>query len=272
MSRTLALIAPLLLLAGCATSSSTPEKLMVLPMPVPPPATSPDGLPPTQPLREVVHFDIELFQGDVVIEADPSLKELKVSMTRESHHGVTRVNEAKDALEAIGASAETVDDERGRTLRIRASTTHPEQHFQKANIHIKAPAVGDVRIRTRRGQIELTDIQGTVDIETSDEDVIVMTNWPMTQPVTILTSRGDIDYRVRAESTGAFDAHSLGGKVLFRQRYGRWLMKDAGSTRDRVVATLNGGENPITLRTVNGMIRVAVVHDPVAEGTFIVDP
>ena len=49
-------------------------------------------------------------------------------------------------------------------------------------------------------------------------------------------------------------------------------MNEPGTTHDRLLAVLNEGTNPITLRTVDGKIRIAVVPDPTATGTFIIDP
>jgi hypothetical protein len=260
------------LLVGCATSSSPSERILLVDTPLPPPASNPDDLTPPQQARDPIHFDIESFNGDVVIVANPKLKEMRVSLERDAVHGWGRRDEAKKSLDLISSDVQTIDDERGRTIRIRTSTTHPEPYFQRANLHIEAPAVGDVRVQTSRGKIYVTDNQGEMDLQTSHDDVRVMTHWPITAPVTILTSNGDVDYRIRAESTGRFDCLSLGGKVFFRQRYGRWSMQDPGTTHDRVVAVLNEGENPITLRTVDGKIRVAVVSDPTAVGTYIVDP
>ena len=42
--------------------------------------------------------------------------------------------------------------------------------------------------------------------------------------------------------------------------------------QDRLIATLNGGTNPILLRTSDKNIRIAVVPDPTNVGREIVDP
>ena len=59
-----------------------------------------------------------------------------------------------------------------------------------------------------------------------------------------------------------------------RQRceFGKWLALDSSNNQQRFHATLNGGANPVVLRTSGKNIRVAVVADPIVVGTEIVDP
>ena len=104
----------------------------------------------------------------------------------------------------------------------------------------------------------------------SEGDVRAMTPWAMTKPVTIITSEGTIDYRIRGESTGVFDAESHGGLVKQRCEYGHWLA--LSGDHDRFLAVLNNGKNPVVLRTSDGDIRIAVVPDPTAVGAWIIDP
>ena len=174
---------------GCSTASTSSQQLLKVAAPLPPAASNADDPTPPMPDREVVHFDIESFNGDVMIEADPKAKEMSVSWLRESKHGANRGSEARAALSDITADVQTVDDEHGRTIVIRITTTNPEPHFLRANLSIKAPAVGDVRIRTSRGKVYVSDSQGEAFIETTEGDVRLMTHWPVHTPMTILNAR-----------------------------------------------------------------------------------
>ena len=218
-----------------------------------------------------VAVDVQSFAGDVIIETDPLLSEATVSVVRETSHGFKRTKEGKASLEEIGYDAKLVPGQLGQMLRVRTWSSHAEPHFQRASLHISLPAVDGLTVRTRGGDVSATGIEGTVQIETSEGNVRVMTDLPMTRAVTIVTTEGDIDYRVRGESTGVFDCEAIRGAVIQRVHYGR-LKIHTGTDHDTLLATLNEGRNLIQLRTVGGEIRVAVVSNPTHVGSKIVDP
>jgi hypothetical protein len=218
-----------------------------------------------------IAIDVQSFNGRVEVEADSGLEQGEVSITREAVHGWKRTGEAEASLEAIQTSVEIVPGDRGQLLRVRTSTTHPEPHFQRAHVRIRAPAVEGVTVHTSRGRVFVKQASGTVDIRTTDGDVRFLTVLPMTDPVSIVTNEGDIDFRIRAESRGRFECESVGGTARFRQRYGDWRL-EPNFERHRFNATLNDGDNPILLRVTDGDIRVAIVDDPSSVGARIVDP
>jgi hypothetical protein len=217
-----------------------------------------------------VAVDVESFGGDVIIIANERLTEATVTVTRQARHGTSRKKESKASLADIGYSAVVVPGKTGPVLEIRTWTGNPEPHFQRAHLAIDVPVVTDVTVRARNGLVEAVDIEGAADIESFGGDVRIMTNRPMRQPVTVVNDRGDIDYRVRGESTGSLDCVAVKGKVDYRVRNGRLIVNEVA--HDTLRATLNDGANPIRLRTTNGDIRVAVVHNPTEVGEKIVDP
>ena len=109
-----------------------------------------------------------------------------------------------------------------------------------------------------------------VNISTTEDDVRVMTNWAMVEPVTIRNDRGDIDYRVRGESTGMVKAETTDGRVLHDCRYSR--VRISQHTDRQLTLQFNEGQNPIDLFTVEGDIRVSVLNNPTEVGIFIIDP
>jgi hypothetical protein len=217
-----------------------------------------------------VAIDVESFGGDVIITANEKLSEATVTVRREARHGSSRKKEAKASLAEIGYSAVVVPGESGPVLEIRTWTGHAEPYFQRAHLEINVPAATGVTVRTRNGLVEAVDIEGAVDIECAAGNVRVMTNRPMWQAVTVVNDEGDIDYRVRGESTGLLDCVTQDGDVIYRARQGRFIVSEV--TLNTLRATLNDGENPIRLRTTRGNIRVAVVHNPTEVGEKIVDP
>ncbi len=219
-------------------------------------------------IRGPLSVDVISFSGSVRIEAVPELDHVTVHVERVATHGYGRKWEADDSLAEIDWSAEIVRNPVGPTLVIRTSTTHPEPHFQRVRIDITMPAADGVQIATRNGDVILDNVSGPIDLSTSNGNVRLMTPQPLVGPVSILNSYGDIDYRVRGESSGAFDCEAERGQVTHYTRYGQMVV-DRATDHDSLKATLNGGENPVYLRTADGDIRVAVVADPTAVGVII---
>lgn len=223
------------------------------------------------PGRAVIAVDVETFNGDVRVIADPRADATTVSVRREGTHGFMRLGESKVSLEHIAATAQLVPGSLGPTLQVRVTTSDPEPFFQRAHIEIVAPFVEGVRIRTQKAFVLVQGVEGTIDIESSGGDVRLMTDQPLGEDVVIVNREGAIDFRVNKASTGAFDLETVGGMVRVRATEGGWSWNAAAGTR-KLVASLNDGANPIVLRTVDGDIRVAIVADPTAVGAIIVDP
>ena len=215
-----------------------------------------------------VAVDVETFSGNISITCDPELSEATVTLVREAIHGLKRAGEARSSLPEIEF---TTNLSPGPVLEVRAWTNHPEPHFQHAHLDIRLPAASAVRVRTSHGRVRVLEFSGAVDVETDGGDVRLITNTPIHEPVRVVNRTGDVDYRVRDGSSGIFDCEAVRGEVAHRIPIGRhWIHR--GTDHDTLQSTLNGGVNPVVLRTVDGDIRVAVVKEPAAVGTVIVDP
>ncbi len=211
------------------------------------------------------------FNGDVTVIADPNLPWATIRMKRQATHGFRRHADAKESLAGIQYSARIVAGERGPVLEVRTWTSDKEPWFQRAHLDIRLPTVDGLTVRTSNGTVEALNIRGAVDIRNTGGDVQVMTNLPMVRPVTIDTSFGDLDYRVRLGSTALFECHAANGSVDGRIRHGRLIIHN-GTNDETFLATLNDGTNPVRLTTVNGDIRIAVVKVPTDVGSSIVTP
>jgi hypothetical protein len=218
-----------------------------------------------------IAIDVESFNGDVVIITTNDLvNQARVKMIREATHGYGRDKEAKASLANVSCEAQLGTGDFGQVLKVKTTTTDPEPFYQRAHLRIEAPAVGDVTVRTSHGMVQALNIRGKVDISTNEGDVLVATPWAMTEPAVILNRGGDIDYRVRGESTGAFDLLALRGKVLMKVKNGQLRIFDRDS--NRMLANLNDGRNLIELRTTEGDIRVAVTPNPLDVAPVLLEP
>lgn len=215
--------------------------------------------------------DVSSFNGDVEILVDSrGGDEISVEVTRHAMFGKGRNDDAKAALNTIAWTANVDQSTTPATVRVTTNTTHPEPHFLRAHVVVRVPAAMGVTVRTSRGEVYAKNVRGPIDIQSTEGDVRVMTNWAITEPVTIITSEADIDYRVRGDSTAAIDAETINGKALARVRYGRFILRNPKP--GKMIATLNRGSNPVVLRTTDGDIRIAVVHNPTEVGPMVVDP
>lgn len=217
-----------------------------------------------------VELDVETFNGNVVITADDRYQGATVQVVRHAVHGPERAEESEASLDEITYTADVEAGDLGQKIVVRARTAHAEPHFQRAHIYIHLPEADGLRVRTRFGNVYARGISGRVDVATHEGEVQILTNQPMTEPVTILNNGGDIAYRVRGESSARFDAQAVGGRVVHHIRYGAVTI-EPGTGQSRLLGRLNHGENPVVLRTVDGEIRIAVVSNPEQIGQYIMD-
>lgn len=231
----------------------------------------------TLPVENLVNVDVRNFCGDVIIRGDKSgrTKDARVILDRRGVHEGSRGGESSESLPDITWDAKIVPAAQAGdppTLTITTTTAHEEPWFQRVDIEILVGELGRVDVVTTRGRVQVSNNHGALDITTTKGDVRVITAWPQTTSSVILTSDGDIDFRVRGESAFVLDAETVGGTIKTRCENGRWSAVDARNDHDSMLATLNGGVETITLRTVDGDIRVAVVGDPHAVGSHTIQP
>jgi hypothetical protein len=208
-----------------------------------------------------VEIDVDCFRGDVIVKADPRLNEAFVRIVRTGAHGYDRHKEARASLDDITTSVELVPGTYGQRLQVRTATMHAEPAFQRTDVYITLPLIEGMRIRTEDGNIGVVRGAGAMDLETSNGDVAVKTSVPVREPVTIISNHGGIEYITRAESTAKFDAKVVNGTIMHHVVRGD-LRVLAGTDETSFQATLNDGENPVILRSVDGDIRIKVVAEP----------
>lgn len=229
------------------------------------------------PVSGVINVEVHNFAGNVIVRGDRSDRttDAMVIVDRRGAHRGSRSEESEQSLPDMQWKAELVPaatPDQDPTLRITTNTTHAEPWFQRMEIEVLVGELGRVDIVSTRGKVQVVNNRGPVDINTTKGDVRVITTWPQKSDTVIMTTDGDIDFRVRGESAFTLDAESVGGLVKSRCEAGRWVATDARNDHDSMVATLNAGGARVTLRTVDGDIRVAVVGDPHAVGSFQIAP
>jgi hypothetical protein len=124
------------------------------------------------------------------------------------------------------------------------------------------PVIHGATIRNTGGSVELVNLSGPVAVEngvagSDGGDVSVCTGAPMTERVALQTTKGSVLYQVGPGSTGRFDLSSDKGEAEFSSTMGSvsGVKPEEGHYR----GVLDGGQNPITLHSGKGTVRVQVM-------------
>ncbi|HWB20328.1 MAG TPA: DUF4097 family beta strand repeat-containing protein [Phycisphaerales bacterium] len=215
-----------------------------------------------------VSVDISTFAGDVTVNADQDITGAHVRIIREATHGKGRKTEAKASLQNISTNVEIVPGELGQMIKVTAVTADPEPDFQRAHVILDIGSLDGLSIQTANGDVEAYNFEGALNVGTSYGGIRLATNHALIRPISLIDHNGSIDLRMRGESEGILDCETIRGTVTHIVKYGKLIINN-GTDDDTLHAVLNDGTNSITIRTTDGDIRVAVVSNPTAVGTFI---
>jgi hypothetical protein len=205
-----------------------------------------------------IAVDIQSFGGSVTVIADPDVSGAIVTANQhEEGLGTVPVSRLY-----MNVSTYIENGPLGETVHIIATCDDDPLHMVTANIVIRAGDIHGVTIVNARGNVIVKGISGPINIRSRDGDIRIVTNLVMNEQVTVENRRGNIVYRVRSESSGLIDATAINGEATLNLRYGNAIILP-GSTGDHLSARFNDGVNPITMRTVEGDVRIHVVPDPV---------
>ncbi len=220
------------------------------------------------PLSNSIAIDVESFRGSVRIFADDSERDVTVKAKLRAmgeviqlKHNMFHKKKLRAQVADVDVMTEMLEDESGQSvLYITTVSNHPYPEDQWVELRIYAPRVTNVRVQTCDGLVDLQGVSGKINVYNERGDVLVRSSQPITEPVEIITTDGDVQYRVEAVSTGLFDLEAIAGSSDISAREGRLVIHQMGVSR--LTAELGEGINPIVIRTVNGNIKVAVRSDP----------
>lgn len=218
----------------------------------------------------LVHVVVRNVEGDVRIRGQ-RLDASGPTTVRLRPRSVVDTNfAARRELDEMAWTAQMKDGPDGsRVLEVTIGTQDPKAWFVRCDIEIDTPRLGRADVVTDHGRVLVEDNRGGVQVKTTMGDVRMRTPWPVTEPCRIETRDGDVEWIVRGESSGAFDCESIGGEINVFARYGHWVATDPRNDHNSLVSRLNGGENPVVIRVLEGSVYIVIVEDPHDTGTFI---
>ncbi|MBT4585254.1 MAG: DUF4097 family beta strand repeat protein [Phycisphaerae bacterium] len=226
---------------GCSTSTKVPQQQIVL------------------STKGPISIDARTIGGDVTITADDSIHGTVVTVQRR----ILQELQIEDLMQWITLEADVVNTNIGQKVVVKTSASHNELNLMRADVSISTNSIEDVQVQTSTGDVTLLGISGSLDIRTSDGDILVATNNPMVKTVSIENHRGNIIFRVSELSTGNIDISAIGGDARFDAISGHASVL-SNTSKGHVMAVLNDGKNVVNLRTVDGNASFEVVKNPMA--------
>lgn len=211
--------------------------------------------------RSLAGVDVTNALGSVYVTVDPSLNRPTVEAIP-SRPGVRSAQERRALQDTIDINARTIVQDQRMVLKLSAGAADPAT---RVDLHIRTPSCGGAIVSTTGGVIELTGVSGELNLENGGDDrpggdIHVRTESPITGPVRILTSDGDIALYLSPEAAGIFDLTTDGGTVSVYARGGNATgIKASASTW---TGTLNKGINDFAAHTDRGNILVRIADYP----------
>ena len=215
---------------------------------------------------------VNSFAGDVTIRGmDPrSGARAYVAVTRETSHGIRRCDNARKALDSISWSARIDRDDRGPVLIVEVVSDDTSATDVRGNVVIQVPIVDGLTVHTTRGDVEVDEVSGPVELITTDGSVELLSNQALRGPLKILTSEGDVNVRLAAGTSGRLDFLAKDGRVGLYIRAGQMRIQP-GTSNDSCRGELGDSTEPFVIRTTHGVIRFTVKHNPKPHGIFHMD-
>ncbi len=211
-------------------------------------------------------IDIQNFHGNVTLEIDERLESV-VTKVRAKIVGKDLDEETQQAM-LDGLRVETrVESQAGGQVVRFVTDTDADPSLIRLDVRVAAPSCAGLRIENYGGRVDVRDAGGAIQITNASfagtaGPIRVRTNRPITAPVVMTTDYGPITYQITEASAGNFELTSGDQVPEFSARS---IRPDSLEISGRTVsASLNGGGNPVLLRTDAGAVRVTVTEDATA--------
>ncbi len=210
------------------------------------------------PPGQAIGVDIENSAGRVEVRAGEQYETITVDAARRVAWGPKREKRQARAEEVSLVQSAVEEGPGGRlVLRVRAESLDPRATDHSIDLRVTLPRVDGARVRNSGGVVELVGVGGALQIESGDH-IVVRTDRALDEPVALVTERGNVYLQSPPGTRGRIELESEEGDVE---------ISSAESIQDVLVrpgmyhGVLNGGVNPILIRTGKGDVRLLVRED-----------
>lgn len=215
---------------------------------------------------QVVAIDVTNFNGNVTIAADETQDGPSVNATVRGRKGLFRRFATQEQVNAIWIGAEMVEQEGGTVLRVlsRADDAVPGSERVRVNLRINVPACNGVLVRNAGGRVEIRNVDGAIQVDngyagSKGGQIDVRTARSLDAPIALTTTEGRVFLQTGPESAGELDVISEDGRATVRAHVG--ALDNVLVTSQRWRGVLNGGTNPVLLKTGKGDARLLVLEN-----------
>jgi len=214
-----------------------------------------------EPTARVSAVDIRNANGSVTLTVDRSATEPKVYARPDGEP--TALGAEAPGKDWVSARLEPQPE--GPVLIVVAEHPDGADSGHRVDLTVTVPGCRSTTIRNAGGAVRVTGVGGSIDIQAGDAqspggDVLVRTAQPLRDAVTLETSSGRVQLSIGPDSVGNFTLETDSGEATFNGRRVRLSGVRAHDGWWRGV--LNGGSNPVVLRSGEGPVHVSVVSNP----------
>jgi hypothetical protein len=204
MNRTFRTLTAGLLLVGCLAALSGCRVAKTIPLRLNVPANSTASA-----------VDVKSFGGTVRIVSNPSATAIGIESSVRVAPWVSP--KEKDAVvDATDVIAEVKERDGRSILVVEGVTSYPDDTASELLLTITLPSVQGTRVQLVRGSTELVNVEGAIQVNQVQGDIVLRSNHPLRDPVLLMTGRGDINAVLVPESIGELQLDSATGRVTYR--------------------------------------------------------
>ena len=188
---------------------------------------------------------LEATNGTISIAGVAGADVVTVEGTREVH--AATVDEAQQALPEVQVNVEEFAEE------IVVRTIQPQDNERRnfvVNYEINLPRNLSVLVTSANGNIDVTDIDGSVSVQLSNGNVEARVTLPPNGAIEITIANGDTDLFIPVSTSAAFSAAVGNGSIEISNLELQNLVR----TSKTAMGVLGEGNGSITLQTGNGRI------------------
>lgn len=243
----LCLLVCALLLAGCQRSSSFSVRV--------------EGL--KVPREYPIWLDVSNWNGEVQVVANDRYAQPEVrARVRALSDAAPR--SAEDLRRTVRVRAISSEEAGRRVLRVVGEAAVSPSPPVALDIQVRLPRSSGVRVLNGGGAVELVGIAGPIDVQNGSPgkpggSIDIRTGRAITEPVTLITQNGTIQYLVGPGSTGRIEATTTDGMPFVDARVG--TVSGVSYQGNLWRGNLGDARNPVLLRTHKGDARILVLEN-----------
>lgn len=215
-------------------------------------------------LGQLAALDLDNHLGTVRVIGDPEQLQAEVEVRTRRPEGVSR-EELIELNAQNWIATQTISDDGRRVLRVLIRGVEGLGDAVESDVIVRMPSVDGLIIRNAGGAVTVDNVAGGIHIENGRGSlpggrIVIKTERPLIDPVTLLTTTDPIILACPPESRGTVELHADRGRVVMNAPDARITQATPGP--HHWTGVLNSGTNAMTLRSLASDVRMFVVERP----------